>query len=81
MSSHDDAGVRQTGRDVGHTVRIVVIVALVVAIVAIAADNREQTKFGYVIGDADVAVWLLVLAAAVGGIVIGWLVRHRPRRN
>jgi uncharacterized integral membrane protein len=72
---------RRGARDVGQIVRLVIVLVVVALIVAIAVDNRDDVRFGYVIGDATIPIWLLVVASAIGGVLIGWLIRHRPRRD
>jgi uncharacterized integral membrane protein len=69
---------RRTAADV---VRLVVVLALIAAIVLIAVDNRHDTEVGYVIGDVEAPLWVVLVAAGLAGIVIGWLVRHRPHRD
>jgi uncharacterized integral membrane protein len=68
-----------TARGVGHIIGIVVMVALVVALLLLALDNTEDVRVGYVVGDADAPLWTIVVAAAVAGVIIGWLIRHRRR--
>jgi uncharacterized integral membrane protein len=62
-------------------VRWLFIAAIVVALVLVAMDNRKHVSVGYVVGDANGPIWIVMLAAAAAGIVIGWLVRHRPRNR
>jgi uncharacterized integral membrane protein len=61
-------------------IRWILIAAIVVAIVVVAMDNRDDVRVGYALGDAEAPIWIVMIAAAVAGIVIGWLIRHRPRR-
>ncbi|MCU1401269.1 MAG: hypothetical protein JWN62_4378 [Acidimicrobiales bacterium] len=68
-------------RDVGRIIRFILVAALVAVLVIVALDNRRDVRVGYAIGDADAPVWIVLVASAVAGIVIGWLVRHRPHRN
>jgi uncharacterized integral membrane protein len=67
-------------RDAALLIRWILIAAIVVAIVVVAMDNRDDVRVGYALGDAEAPIWIVMIAAAVAGIVIGWLVRHRPRR-
>ena len=67
--------------DVAKIFRWLIVAALVVAIVVVARDNRTDTRVGYAFGDAEAPIWVVILLAGVAGIVIGWLVRHRPRHN
>jgi uncharacterized integral membrane protein len=77
---HDNAETSTTQSTRG-VLRLVVIVALVAAIVLVAADNRDKVSVGYVIGDVEAPLWIVLVAAGIAGIVIGWLIRHRPGRN
>ncbi|MEO6123241.1 MAG: LapA family protein [Ilumatobacteraceae bacterium] len=70
-----------TARGVGHIIRIVVIIAVIAALVAVVLDNTTDVPVGYVFGDASAPIWIVIVASAVGGIIIGWLFTHRPRRN
>ena len=54
---------------------------VVVALVLVAMDNRDDVRVGYAVGDAKGPIWIVMLAAAAAGVVIGWLVRHRPRNR
>jgi uncharacterized integral membrane protein len=68
-------------RDAAHVFRLVVVAAIVVALIAVAMDNRDDVRLGYAVGDAQAPVWIVVVAAAVGGMIIGWLMRHRSRHS
>jgi uncharacterized integral membrane protein len=80
----DDVG-EHTGavhrRDAALLIRWILIAAIVVAIVVVAMDNRKDVRVGYAVGDAQAPIWIVVVAAAFAGMVIGWLVRHRPRNR
>ena len=78
-AQHLDAPARR--RDTAQFVRGAIAALLLVAIVLIALDNRRDVRLGYVFGDADVPVWIAMVAAAVVGALIGWLLKHRPRRR
>jgi uncharacterized integral membrane protein len=69
-----------SGHDGARIFRVVALVALIVAIVVVAMDNRDDVRLGYVFGDAQAPVWIAVVASAVAGALIGWLIKHRPRR-
>ena len=79
----DDDVARNSGavhrRDLARVVQLLVVVLLVGALVAVALDNRNDVRIGYVVGDATGPIWLVILVAGLGGLVVGWLVRHRPR--
>jgi uncharacterized integral membrane protein len=84
MAEHDEID-KVSGavhrRDLARIVQLVVIVALVIAFVAVALDNRDEVRVGYAIGDAHAPVWMVIALSAVGGLIIGWLLRMRSRRN
>ena len=64
-----------------HWGRIVVAVVLIVVIAAVAIDNRDDTRIGYVFGDVNAPLFVVLVAAAVVGAIIGWLLVHRPHRH
>ena len=68
-------------RSFAATFRGLVVVALLVGLVLVALDNRDNVRVGYVFGDASAPIWIVLVLSAVAGVVIGWLIRHRPRRN
>ncbi|MEP7203319.1 MAG: LapA family protein [Ilumatobacteraceae bacterium] len=76
VSEHSGAVHR---RDFAMLIRWIVIAAIVVAIVVVAMDNRDNVRVGYGVGDAEAPIGIVMVVAAAVGIVIGWLVRHRPR--
>jgi uncharacterized integral membrane protein len=67
--------------DAALIIRWIFIAAIVVALVVVAMDNRDDVRVGYAVGDAQAPIWIVMIAAAVGGVIIGWLVRHRPRHR
>jgi len=36
---------------------------------------------GYAFGDTEAPIWVVILIAGLAGMVIGWLIRHRPRHH
>jgi len=72
---------RKEGRSITEIFRAIVVVALLVGLVLVALDNRDEVRVGYVFGDASAPIWIVLVASAIAGVVIGWLIRHRPRRN
>jgi uncharacterized integral membrane protein len=68
-------------RDAATLLRWLFIAAIVVTIVVVASDNRAEVRVGYAFGDAQAPLWFVILVATLAGMVIGWLVRHRPRRR
>jgi len=67
-------------RDLASIIRLLVAAAFAVAIVLVALDNRDEVRIGYVVGESTAPLWIVVVASALGGIIIGWLVRHRRQR-
>jgi uncharacterized integral membrane protein len=67
--------------DFAQLLRWLFIAAIVVALVAVAMDNRDKVRVGYAVGDVQAPIGIVLLAAAATGIIIGWLVRHRPRNR
>ena len=84
MADRDEID-RNTGavhrRDFARIVRLIIILALVGALIVVALDNRKDARIGYAVGDASLPVWSIIVSSAVGGLIIGWLMRHRSRRN
>jgi uncharacterized integral membrane protein len=67
--------------DFAQLLRWMFIAAIVVALVAVAMDNRNKVRVGYAVGHAQAPIGIVMIAAAAAGIIIGWLVRHRPRNR
>ena len=63
------------------TIRIVIAALIVAVIIAVAIDNNESVEVGYVIGETEAPVWVVLVAAGIAGVVIGWLIKHRPTRD
>jgi len=85
MNDRDDVD-RNSGavhrRDLGRLIRLVVVAVLVLALVLLGVDNRHDVRIGYVVGEATGPVWLLIVASALGGLLIGALARlHRSPRD
>ena len=68
-------------RDIARIIRLILILVLIVIFVAVAFDNRTDVRVGYVIGEALAPGWLVIVLSAVGGLVIGWLLRLRSRNR
>jgi uncharacterized integral membrane protein len=49
--------------------------------VAVIVDNRRDTRIGYVVGDVEAPLIVVLLLTAVVGALIGWLLLHRPRHR
>ena len=81
MSEHADRTSGDQVRDVGRLLRLIVAAALVAAIVVVGFDNRDDVRLGYVFGDAEAPVWIVLVVAGIVGVMIGWLVKHRAHRH
>jgi uncharacterized integral membrane protein len=66
------------GRAVRNEPRIVVGILLLAVVVAIGVDNRHDVRVGYVVGDVEAPLIIVLLVTAVLGAAIGWLLLHRP---
>jgi uncharacterized integral membrane protein len=73
-SSTHDSRVRT-----GQTVRIVVWLVVLAALVVFAALNTEKVNVDFGFDTRDVALWLVIAISAAAGIVIGFI--GRPRRR
>ena len=60
-------------------VRLTLVAGIVAVLVLVGVDNREDVRVGYVVGDAEAPIWIVLALAAVGSVLIGWLIKHRPR--
>jgi uncharacterized integral membrane protein len=69
------------GRSVGSAVRLIFVVLLLGGLVALALDNRQNVRVGWVLGDHDTPLALVLGAAAVAGAILGWLLLHWPRHD
>src|SRR4051794_37027328 len=87
VKTADDNYVRasevQTPRShvVGSTLRFIVVAAFIAAIVIVAMDNRDDVRVGYAFGETQAPIWIVLVLAALAGVIIGWLLKHRPRRH
>ena len=66
-------------RDLARLLRFVVAIAVVVVLVLVGLDNRDEVRVGYVVDSAQMPVWVVVVGAAVAGMVIAALVRGSRR--
>ena len=84
MAERDDID-RASGavhrRDLGRMIRTIVMVALIVILAAVAFDNRADVRVGYLLDEALAPGWLVIVLSALGGLMIGWMMRLRSRSN
>ena len=59
--------------------RLIGAVVVVAVIAALAFDNRNTVRIGYVVGDAHVRLVYLLIVTAILGAVAGRLARRRNR--
>ncbi len=64
-------------RDLARLLRFLFAVAVLIALVLVGFDNRTKVRIGYVVGHAQAPVWVVVVGAALGGIVIAALTRRK----
>jgi uncharacterized integral membrane protein len=65
--------------DLGRVVRLTLVAGIIAVLVLVAVDNRKDVRVGYVLGDTEAPIWIVLVLAAVGGVLIGWLMQHRHR--
>ena len=63
----------------GQTVRIVIWLVVLVALVVFAALNTEKVNVDWGFDTSDVALWVVIAVSAAAGVVIG--IFARPRRR
>ena len=54
--------IRSTWRSGSHTARIVVAVIILVVLVAVVVDNKDDTRIGYVFGDVEAPLFVVLIA-------------------
>jgi uncharacterized integral membrane protein len=64
--SHAERRVR-----VGQTVRVVIWLVVLAAVVIFAAVNTDEVSVDWVFDQTDAPLWLVIAASAVAGAVIG----------
>lgn len=73
----DDGDRREGSIRARQTIRIVVWVVAVAAIVAFAASNSQEVPVDWVFGDTDLALWVVIAGSAAVGVIIGYVARWR----
>ena len=59
------------------TVKIVVGVAIAAVVVAFALANTQDVTVDWLFGDVDTSLWVVIVASAAVGAVLGALARRR----
>ncbi len=75
---HGDVVVERRG-EFGRIVRLLIAAAIVALVVVVGFDNRAKVRIGYPGGHRNAPIWVVLVAAGIAGVIIGWLVKHRPR--
>ena len=78
---HGDTATVHERNSRARTARAVLGVILLVILVALVADNRSNVRVGWVIGDGEMPLAVVLTIAALAGAAIGWLLLHRPGRR
>ncbi len=55
-------------RDLARTVRFLLAIGVVVALVLVGLDNRSKARIGYVFGEAQAPVWVVIVGSAIAGM-------------
>ena len=76
-----DVVVVQREHHTGRIIRLLIAAIIAAAVIAMGLDNRQKVRVGYPTGHANVALWIVLIGAAIAGIIIGWLIKHRPHRH
>ncbi|MGB5759718.1 MAG: hypothetical protein WBM50_22575 [Acidimicrobiales bacterium] len=62
------------------TIRIGVIAVLVLMAAALALDNLRSVTIGWVVGDAEAPLVVVLAVVLVLGLAIGWLTGRQDRQ-
>jgi uncharacterized integral membrane protein len=82
LSVHEEYDEREGHRRrAAPTARLIVGAVLLVVVIAVVVDNRQGTTVGYVFGNVRAPLIVVMLASAVAGGLVGWLLLHRARRE
>jgi uncharacterized integral membrane protein len=76
VSRADEASIRRR-----QTARLAAIAIVVAAAAALAIDNRDSVRLGYVVGERQAPLVIALVVAFVVGAGVGWLSSRsgRPR--
>jgi uncharacterized integral membrane protein len=72
---------RHRVQDAGRAVRWFISGVLLAVLIALAVDNRHEVSVGWVFDEGDAPAWVVLVVAAAVGVIIGWLMAHRPRHR
>jgi uncharacterized integral membrane protein len=63
----------------GHSLRVLIWLAVVAAVVVFALVNTEKVRVDWVVNDALAPLWAVIGASAAAGAIVGYLAH--PRRG
>jgi len=59
------------------TIRVVVWMVFVGVLVLVAAINTQEVGVDWVVGEADMPLWVVIACSALAGAVVGYIARWR----
>ena len=59
------------------TIKFVLWVAIAAVVVALALANTQDVTVDWLFGDVDTSVWVVIVASAAVGAILGYLARWR----
>lgn len=59
------------------TARVLVVLIIAAALTALALDNMHDVSIGWVFGETVAPMVIVIVAAIIGGLVMGALMRRR----
>ena len=79
MSSSDSRSFGERRVRAGQTVRVVVWLVVLAAMVVFAALNTDKVAVDWAFDTTDVPLWTVIAVSAAAGLVLGYLARPRHR--
>jgi uncharacterized integral membrane protein len=59
------------------TIRVIVVLIIATALTGLAIDNLHEVSVDWVFGSSEAPLVVVIVSAAVGGMIIGALLRRR----
>ena len=63
------------------TARLAAAGVLIALFLAFAVDNRQQTDVGWLVGDRQAPLWIVLIGAGVVGALVGRLLQWRRQHH
>jgi uncharacterized integral membrane protein len=79
MNSSETLAHAETRIRAGQTVRVVIWLVVLAALVVFGALNTDKVSIDWAFDTTRVALWLVIAVSAAAGFVIGYLARPRHR--